>query len=76
MLAVKVNDQAAAAPGRNHTDQHRIFSLTLSSAFLCLLCSKLLSVSLELQNLAQVLLLSQTWSPVWQELEQAGVQKY
>lgn len=56
VVGVKVDDQAAVAPGRNYTDQHRMFSLTLGSAFLCLLCSKQLPVSLKLQNLAQVLL--------------------
>lgn len=53
---MKVDVQAAVAPGRNDTDQHRIFSLTLGSASLRLLCSKQLPISLKLQNLAQVLL--------------------
>lgn len=66
-MARKVNEQAAVAPGRNYTDQQRIFSLTLDSASVCLLSSKQLPVSLKLQNLAQVLLTTapQTRSPAW-----------
>lgn len=56
VVGVKFDGQAAVAPGRNYTDQHRMFSLMLGSAFLGLLCSKQLPVSLKLQNLTQVLL--------------------